>query len=73
MWQLERERQQMLHQDPRYFQLGHGSFFQRTKHAVGRVFITRSDSGRTQFNYSEIFGAGIAATISTYSYHPQSE
>ena len=32
--------------------------------------LTRSDSGQTQFNYSEVFGAGMAAAISTYSYHP---
>lgn len=27
-------------------------------------------TGQTQFNYSEVFGAGMAAAISTYSYHP---
>jgi hypothetical protein len=40
---------------------------------VSRVAITRSDSGKTQFNYSEILGAGSAVAISTYTYHPQSE
>ena len=63
----------VLHQDPRYYQLGHGGFSRRTLHALSRVFVTRSDSGNTQFNYSETFGAAIAATISTYTYHPQSE
>jgi hypothetical protein len=37
------------------------------------VFVTRSDSGQQQANYSEIVGAGAAAAISTYSYHPESE
>jgi hypothetical protein len=60
----------MLGQDPRYFQLGHGSFFHRTEYAVSRIFVTRTDSGRHQFNYSEIFGAAVASAISTYSYHP---
>jgi hypothetical protein len=60
----------LLHQDPRYYQLGRGGFMKRTKHAFERVIITRSDSGQSQFNYSEVFGAGIAASISTYSYHP---
>ncbi len=60
----------MLHQDPRYFQSGHGSFFNRSYYAVSRIFVTRTDSGRSQFNYSEIFGAAIASAISTYSYHP---
>jgi hypothetical protein len=63
----------LLHQDPRYYQLGHGSFVQRAGHALARVVITRTDSGKEQFNYSEVFGAGIAATISTYTYHPESE
>ena len=63
----------ILHQDPRYYQLGHGGFKKRAAHALGRVIITRSDSGQTQFNYSEILGAGTAAAISTYTYHPQNE
>jgi hypothetical protein len=63
----------LLHQDPRYFQLGHGSFSRRTLHAISRVVITRSDSGTHQFNFSEVGGALGAAAISTYSYHPQSE
>lgn len=60
----------LLHQDPRYYQLGHGGFLKRAGHAISRVVVTRSDSGQTQFNYSEVFGAGMAAAISTYSYHP---
>jgi hypothetical protein len=60
----------VLRQDPRYYQLGKGSFLHRTRYAISRIFITRSDSGRTQFNYSEIFGSAFAAAISTYAYHP---
>jgi hypothetical protein len=63
----------LLHQDPRYYQLGRGGFRRRAGHAIERVFITRSDSGNRQFNYSEIFGSGIAASISTYSYHPSQD
>jgi hypothetical protein len=63
----------VLHQDPRYYELGQGGFRKRMIHAVSRVVITRSDSGQTQFNYSEILGASSAAAISTYTYHPQSE
>jgi hypothetical protein len=63
----------LLHQDPRYYQLGRGGFRRRAGHAIQRVFITRSDSGEKQFNYSEIFGSGIAASISTYSYHPNQD
>lgn len=62
-----------LHQDPRYYQLGHGGFFHRTAYAVSRMFITRSDSGNTQFNFSEIGGSLGAAAISNYTYHPSAD
>jgi hypothetical protein len=63
----------ILHQDPRYYQLGRGGFLRRTEHAVSRVFSTRSDSGKKQVNYSELGGGMVAAAISTYTYHPHSE
>lgn len=62
----------ILRQDPRYYQSGQGSFFRRTGYSVSRIFVTRTDSGRNRFNYSEIFGAATAAAISTYTYHPRS-
>lgn len=61
-----------LHQDPRYFQMGHGSFMHRTIYAVSRNLITRTDSGKNTFNYSEVFGGALSAAISTYTYHPKS-
>lgn len=63
----------LLHQDPRYYQMGHGGFWRRSRHAVTRVLITRSDTGQKQLNYSELGGAIVAASISTYTYHPQSD
>ena len=63
----------LLHQDPRYYELGHGGFLRRTGHAISRLFVTRTDSGGSEFNYSEVVGAGIAAGISTYSYHPNGD
>lgn len=62
----------VLRQDPRFYQSGQGSFFRRTGYAVSRIVVTRTDSGRSQFNYSEVFGAATAAAISTYTYHPSS-
>jgi hypothetical protein len=62
----------LLHQDPRFFQSGQGGFARRAGYAVSRIFVTRTDSGHSQFNYSEIFGSAAAAAISTYSYHPKS-
>ena len=60
-----------LHQDPRFFQSGVGSIPHRTEYAVSRIFVTRTDSGGTQFNYSEIVGSALSAAISTNTYHPR--
>ena len=62
----------LLHQDPRFYQSSTGGFARRSEYAVSRIFVTRSDSGSTQFNYSEIVGSAMSAAISTYSYHPRS-
>jgi hypothetical protein len=63
----------LLRQDPRFFQSGRGSFLHRTGYAVSRVIVTRTDSGHSQVNYSEIFGSALGAGISTYSYHPHAD
>jgi len=63
----------LLHQDPRYFQSGHGSFAHRTFYAMSRNLVTRADSGKNQFNYSEVVGGALAAAISTYAYHPKGQ
>jgi hypothetical protein len=63
----------VLKQDPRYYQLGHGSFLHRTGYALSRLIITRGDSGNSQFNASEIVGSAVAAGIVTYSYHPHED
>jgi hypothetical protein len=57
-----------LHQDSRYYTLGHGGFVKRSFYAVTRAVITRTDSGGETFNASEIFGAGTAAAISSVYY-----
>ena len=62
----------LLHQDPRYFQLGKGGFWHRAGYAASRMFITRTDSGKTQFNYSEWVGSAVAAALST-TYHPPTD
>jgi hypothetical protein len=60
----------LLRQDPRYFQLGTGGKWHRAKYSVSRIFVTRTDSGARQFNYSEIVGNAVAAGISN-TYHPE--
>jgi hypothetical protein len=59
----------LLHQDPRYYQLGKGGVLHRALYAGCRVFVTRSDTGNNQFNFSEILGNGVAAGIAN-GYHP---
>jgi hypothetical protein len=49
--------------------LGKGGFFRRAGYAALRVFITRTDSGNKQFNYSELAGSAVAAALSN-TYHP---
>ena len=61
-----------LHQDSRYYTLGHGGFAKRLGYSISRVAITRTDSGHETFNASEIVGAGAAAGISSL-YYPSQE
>jgi hypothetical protein len=63
----------LLHQDPRYFQLGAGHpLAKRIWHAALSDFICRSDRGRTQFNTSNVIGNLITGTISNL-YYPANE
>ncbi len=59
----------VLHQDSRFYTLGHGSIAHRALYASTRVLITRGDSGNEQPNFSEIIGAGAASGISS-TYYP---
>ena len=59
----------LLHQDPRYFYLGTGSNAARARYAISRVFITRTDSGRNQPNYSLVLGRFTAGALAN-AYHP---
>jgi hypothetical protein len=61
-----------LHQDSRYYTLGHGSAGKRLAYAFSRIAVTRTDSGHNSFNASEIFGAGAASGISSL-YYPSQE
>jgi hypothetical protein len=58
----------LLHQDPRYYYQGSGSFKSRLMHAVSSVFVTRSDSGRTVPNSSYLLGDMSAAALSNLYY-----
>lgn len=58
----------MLRQDPRYFRKGTGTGWSRVGYAVSRVLITKSDQGKTQFNFSEVVGNSVAVGISNLYY-----
>jgi hypothetical protein len=59
----------VLHQDPRYFRRRKGSGPSRLGYAISRLFITRTDSGKHQFNYSEVVGGATFLAISN-AYYP---
>jgi hypothetical protein len=61
----------ILHEDPRYFRHPSGSVKYRIFYAATRIFVTRTDSGGTRFNYSEVVGNSVAAAISNL-YFPDS-
>lgn len=54
----------MLHEDPRYFRRGYGTVWSRTWYAATRVFVTKTDSGGSRFNFSEILGNATGTAIS---------
>ncbi len=59
-------------EDPRYYTLGKGGFIKRTGYAVSRLFITKSNAGKSTFNLSEVVGAGAAAGIGNVYYPAES-
>ena len=64
----------ITHEDSRYYALGKrgGGFWKRTGYSLSRVFVTKTDSGSSTFNYSEITGSAAAASISNF-YYPVKE
>jgi pimeloyl-ACP methyl ester carboxylesterase len=61
----------IAHEDPRYYTMGEGGFFHRTGYAISRAFVTKTDSGGTRFNFSEVVGNGLEAGLSNAYYPPQ--
>jgi hypothetical protein len=62
----------LLHEDPRYYRLGHGNGWKRTAYALSRILIARSDAGTNRINASEFLG-NIASGALSMTYYPQSE
>lgn len=61
----------ITHEDPRYYTMGQGGFFRRTGYAISRAFVTKTDSGGTSFNWSEVAGNALEAGLSNAYYPPQ--
>lgn len=63
----------MLKEDPRYFMLGQNGKTgkQRFFYALSRVVITKTDSGGSRFNFSEVLGNGVSVAASNL-YYPES-
>ena len=61
----------ITHEDPRYYTMGRGGFLRRTGYALSRAFVTKTDSGGTSFNASEVVGNALEAGLSTAYYPPQ--
>jgi hypothetical protein len=62
----------LTHEDPRYFVKLFGSPKSRILYAMTRVLITRTDDGRSTFNWSNVMGGLMAEGLAT-SYLPDSE
>jgi hypothetical protein len=61
----------LLHQDPRYYRLGHGKAMHRILYAASTTVVAHSDSGKLQPNYSNVLGNFIGGAISNV-YYPAS-
>ena len=60
----------LLHQDPRYFRKGRGSFKSRLFYAVESEFVTRTDQGALTFNSSGVLGFGVSTAL-TNAWYPR--
>jgi hypothetical protein len=50
----------LLHEDERYYTLGHGSILKRTLYAASWIAITPDYQGHDTINASKLLGRGIA-------------
>jgi len=63
----------LFREDPRYFRRGPGhTVMNRVTYALSRVVITRRDSGRDAFNFSNLVGTCMGIALSNAYYPPKS-
>ena len=57
----------ILHQDPRYYRMGHGTVMHRLLYSLATIVICKHDNtGKWEPNYSNVLGNLIAGEISQY-------
>ncbi len=60
----------LLHEDPRYFRRGpEFGIWYRVGYALSRVVVTRTDAGKSSFNYSGMLGMSMGIALSN-AYYP---
>jgi len=62
----------LLHQDPRYFRLGHGKAWHRILYTASTAVRCKGDNGKWEPNYSNVLGNFIGGAISNV-YYPASD
>ncbi|MBS1842749.1 MAG: hypothetical protein JSS69_09150 [Acidobacteria bacterium] len=62
----------LLKEDPRYYRKSEGGTKRRILYSVGRLFVTRTDTGGTRFNASEAIGNSMATGLSNF-YHARED
>jgi hypothetical protein len=62
----------LLHQDPRYFRLGHGTIKRRLLYSILTTVRTKGDNGKWEPNYSNVIGNLIGGAISN-AYYPAAD
>ena len=63
----------MLHEDTRYYAMGHGSKWKRLGYAMSRIAVAKTYSGHNTINLAGLGGKAGAQAVSTYYYPPSSE
>jgi len=63
----------LLHEDTRYYAMGHGSKWKRLGYAMSRVAVARTYSGHQTINFAGLGGKAGAQAVSTTYYPPSSE
>jgi hypothetical protein len=62
----------LLHEDPRYFRKGSGSFKKRLFFAISTTVVTKNDDGTWGPNYANVLGNMIAGGIAN-AYYPSTD